>query len=1229
MRQRLFLLALLALLPLVAIAVGLTVYSLRQQQAALRTEATHHASDILGAAEQDLLGQVEILQALAASPRLDGPSPELADANGQLVRFSKTLRRWDVVILADLDGQQIANTRFPIGTPLPKVVDEETYRRVIETREPAVTNLSGPGPFANDRTPRISIRVPVIRDGAVRYVLTAVLMPERLSEIVKHGVDPRWRSFLVDASGRIAASGQRPEIIGQRPSEQTRAALAAANEGIYEGVTLDGMPTVTAFRRSDRLGWSAHVAIPRAVYNAPLTRSLWTLGASISAALALTLLFVEFLRREALRREKMAAELKATEKRFQLLGRATQDAVWDWDFTANSIVWNDALLVLFGYTKDEVDPASTWRQDRIHPEDRERVLSSVQGVIEGERSNWAQEYRFQRSDGTYAEVLDRGYVMRDKAQNRRPVRMVGAMQDQSERKKAERALRESENRYRLLADNTNDMVIRSDLTALRHYVSPASFDILGYRPEELVGTRPTEFVHPDDEDALKEKLTALGQGAVDRASSTHRFRHKDGSWVWVEANFRLVRSSNGTPQEVVSSIRDISERHRHLEAIEAAKLEAERIAGELQLRDRSLAAIGQGVVITDAQQPDNPIIYVNAAFERLSGYSAEELQGRNCRFLQGAETDKAALLRIRAAIQLGRGTTETLVNYRKDGSAFLNQLVIAPVQDGGGKLTHFVGVQADVTDYKTAQEALEHSQRELRAALEANRAILDHSQDVICTIDEHGAFTEVSPQALKAWGYLPHELIGRRYMELVHPEDHEKTVEIAEKIMAGVPTTGFENRYIRRDGTAVPILWSAVWSDEHKTMFCVARDLSERLQLEEQLRQSQKMEAVGQLTGGIAHDFNNLLTVILGNAEMLAEDPSDPALTYTLAQQILTTAERGADLNQKLLAFGRRQSLKPERLNVREVVETMVPILYRTLGEHIELSTEHTATQLSAMVDRSLFESALLNLAVNARDAMPQGGRLTITTGQRTAQFGEGSLPIGQDVVFVTVSDTGSGMTPEVKARVFEPFFTTKEVGKGSGLGLSMVFGFAQQSAGHVSIQSEPGQGTAVTLVLPAVVAAVEGLSANGSAEAPRPLVEARVLLVEDEPQVLQFATAQLVNLGCEVTAVSNGRDALDLLEQEQPFDILFTDVVLPKGMSGVELAMRARKVRPELKVVLTSGYPEEVFEQHGRPAADTPLLHKPYRRKELVETLREVLESASAAIATNGLIGKREGHAH
>jgi PAS domain S-box-containing protein len=498
-------------------------------------------------------------------------------------------------------------------------------------------------------------------------------------------------------------------------------------------------------------------------------------------------------------------------------------------------------------------------------------------------------------------------------------------------------------------------------------------------------------------------------------------------------------------------------------------------------------------------------------------------------------------------------------------------------------------------------------EEELRAAVEANRAIFEHSLDVICSIDENGAFTRVSPQAAAAWGYLPQELIGRRYLDLVHPDDHEKTVRIAERIVAGTPTTGFENRYIRRDGSVVPILWSAVWSDEHKTMFCVARDLSERLQLEEQLRQSQKMEAVGQLTGGIAHDFNNLLTVILGNAELLTENPADPALTLNLARQIVETAERGADLNSKLLAFGRRQSLKPERLKIEQAIENMVPMLHRTIGEHIELNTTLVETQLSAIVDRSLFDSAILNLVLNARDAMPQGGKLTISSGQRVGHFGEGTVPVGQQVVFVTVADTGVGMTPEVMAQVFEPFFTTKEIGKGSGLGLSMVFGFAQQSAGHVSIESKVGEGTSVTIVLPAVVG--QAAKPSPHRDVPEAVTsKARVLLVEDEPQVLQFVATQLINMGYEVTAVSTGTDALDVLKQGEPFDVLFTDVVLPKGMSGVELAKQVRQTRPGMKVLLTSGYPEEVFEQHGGRDVNMPLLHKPYRRKELAESLRKVL---------------------
>jgi CheY-like chemotaxis protein len=344
---------------------------------------------------------------------------------------------------------------------------------------------------------------------------------------------------------------------------------------------------------------------------------------------------------------------------------------------------------------------------------------------------------------------------------------------------------------------------------------------------------------------------------------------------------------------------------------------------------------------------------------------------------------------------------------------------------------------------------------------------------------------------------------------------------------------------------------------------------------------------------------------------VLTEDPTDPALTYNLARQILETAERGADLNQKLLAFGRRQTLRPERTKVGRVIENMVPLLYRTIGEHIELETELADTSDLAIVDRSLLASAVLNLAVNARDAMPQGGTLTIASGQRAASHGEGSLPIGQPVVFIRVSDTGTGMSPEVMAQAFEPFFTTKEVGKGSGLGLSMVFGFAQQSAGHVGIESKVGSGTAVTIVLPAVTGEVDQPShqqVQGPVSAAK---KASILVVEDEPQVLQFVSAQLVGLGYEVAAVSTGQDALDLLEQGRTFDALFTDVVLPKGVSGVELARRVRAIRPGIKVLLTSGYPEDVFEQHGGWEQSTPLLHKPYRRKELVEALQRILEAS------------------
>jgi CheY-like chemotaxis protein len=313
-------------------------------------------------------------------------------------------------------------------------------------------------------------------------------------------------------------------------------------------------------------------------------------------------------------------------------------------------------------------------------------------------------------------------------------------------------------------------------------------------------------------------------------------------------------------------------------------------------------------------------------------------------------------------------------------------------------------------------------------------------------------------------------------------------------------------------------------------------------------------------------------------------------------------------LTQRLLTFGRRQSLKPVRLPLAEAVNRMVPLLQRTLGEHIELRTEFVPTPLLALTDCTLLESAILNLVVNARDAMPKGGMLTIRTAQRAAGPREGQLPMGQDVVVVTVSDTGTGMAPDVLSRVFEPFFTTKEVGKGSGLGLAMVYGFAQQSGGHVSVKSEPGQGTSVSIILPAVVSQPI-VEKETAALVPLQKGKERLLVVEDSPQVLQFVSAQLLSLGYDVTAVTNGPEALDVLKWDSAFDLLLTDLVLPKGMSGIDLARAARSIKPDLKVIFTSGYSEDVFEQHGYLDEDTPLLRKPFKRKQMAETLRQVLD--------------------
>jgi PAS domain S-box-containing protein len=391
------------------------------------------------------------------------------------------------------------------------------------------------------------------------------------------------------------------------------------------------------------------------------------------------------------------------------------------------------------------------------------------------------------------------------------------------------------------------------------------------------------------------------------------------------------------------------------------------------------------------------------------------------------------------------------------------------------------------------------------------------------------------------------------------------------------------------------------------------RDITERRQLEEQFRQAQKMEAIGQLTGGIAHDFNNLLTVILGCSEILADEVRESPRLSKMAEVISDVARRGAELTHRMLAFARRQTLQPRPVNINDLLSGMESFLRRTLSADIDLQIIHGCLYCDAIVDPTQLESALLNLCVNARDAMPEGGSLTIETADAVldADYAVQNPDVTPgDYILIAVSDSGCGISEENMERVFDPFFTTKDVGKGTGLGLSMVYGFVKQSQGHVKIYSEPGHGTSVKIYLPRANQKSEPAGPTQTQDEDINGSEV-VLLVEDNPLVRKFAKSQLLYFGYQVLEAANGNDALDILKERTDIDLLFTDMVMPGGMNGYELSLEACKLHPKLKVLYCSGYAENAIHNQKLPGKNVRLLNKPYTRLELARTIRRVLATS------------------
>jgi PAS domain S-box-containing protein len=760
-------------------------------------------------------------------------------------------------------------------------------------------------------------------------------------------------------------------------------------------------------------------------------------------------------------RRRMAKALVDSEERHRSLLEALPLIVYRADphppFATHYV---SPAVRMLGYSLDEwLRSDSTWF-DAIHPEDRERVVTQTNAAMR-ERRAFVSEYRMIARDGSVRWFHDFGDFLYD---DHGPTAWQGLMLDITERKNAEVALKQSEELFRSLTEDTAELITILSATGDFTYVSPSVERILGWSPMELLGRNVSEVVHPSDLPTLQSTIADVATAPGKSRMLTGRVRHRDGSWRVIEGSGTNLLD-HPVVRGIVSNARDVTDR---IAAEEALKFQA-----------HLLDTVEQAVVAVDSE---NRILYWNRHAEQLLGWTSAEAIGRRHQdfVLHQPTSDDAAYFARTITTRTSQSRERTL--QRKDGSTFTAGGTTSPLFAADGAVRGVVIVFTDVTG---------------------------------------------------------------------------------------------------------------------------------RLQLEDQLRQSQKMDAVGKLAGGIAHDFNNLLTVIIGRAEFMRASGPTGSEWLRDVDEVRDAARRAAALTRQLLAFSRKQMLQPKHLQLNEVVDGLAPMLQRLIGEDIELVTRPSADTATVYADPGQLEQVLVNLVVNARDAMPHGGAIVITTRNQDiapgSEFSRNNDDASGAFVVLSVTDTGVGMDDDTVSRIFEPFFTTKDVGQGTGLGLSMVYGIAKQSGGFITVRSRPNKGSSFELYLPAVA------DERVTATAAPPLAAYRgtetILLVEDSDAVRNLAKRILRGLGYTVLTAHDGREALELTSTDHSrIDLLLTDVVMP-NMCGRQLAEAITTRRPSIKVLYMSGYTDDVIIQKGVNERGADFIEKPFTAALLGERVRKRLD--------------------
>jgi PAS domain S-box-containing protein len=773
------------------------------------------------------------------------------------------------------------------------------------------------------------------------------------------------------------------------------------------------------------------------------------------------------------------------------------------------------------------------------------------------------------------------------------------------------ARKQSEERIALLQSvvlHTSDAVVVTDPLARSGerptvaYVNPAFTALTGYAAEEVIGRSPMLLRGPKSEPATLERMRI----AVERREPlrVEMYLHrKDGVAFWAEVDITAIDDRSGRGPHWISVIRDRTERR----AAEEAQRNSERTLRRLAERQTAvLDALPAHVVLIDA---NGRIVSVSRSwtdFTQASGIAESTTGDSYFAFLDAAcAPDQAeTLAQGVAAVLAGRRSAFSGEYVHREGERGRRwyRLMIAPMtpRPGAGA----VAMHLDVTSSKAAEEAL-------RREKDFSEFLIKSTTEGILVFDRAFRIALWNPGIEAITGLAPEMALGRNAFELLPFILGTPGEQAMRGALEGQEASFFDQRY------ALPATGRHGFFEAYfAPLMSGGRDITggigflrettERRRIEDALRQAQKMEAVGQLTGGIAHDFNNMLTVIAGNLELLEGKLTNEPRLLRLVSSASLAASRAEKLTQQLLTFSRRQQLRPQPVDFNQIIIGMDDLLHRTVGETIDIRTTLSPNLWPAMADPNQLETALLNLVLNARDAMAGGGRITLETGNVEVTRGDAELAPGC-YAMLAIADTGGGMSEHVLAHVFEPFFTTKEVGKGTGLGLAQVYGFISQSQGHVAVDSKEGKGTVVRLYLPRAEGAAGAGLLTSSSEQPY-LGSETVLVVEDDHGVRDFAASVLRELGYHVLEASNGESALEFIDSDAPIDLLFTDVVMPGNLNGVDLAREALGRRRGLRVLFTSGYTTRLVER-GWPAEEFELLRKPYRSVDLAERVRAILD--------------------